>query len=602
MHRQNCLMAKKTYILALAMLTSVVMSAQVRSVKVDFGMSTTMRSWHSSTNTHVQLSSSPITVDYTMLVGKSVSLRKEGTENMLALVNETSDTLLVQIRQFRDGMAFRYVLPHALEGEMLLSDLTSYSVPSSARRWLQQYNGPGYEHFYPLCEGGISPEGSNITRWGQPALLETGKDEYVLITESNVMRGNCGSILVNSEDDRNCYEVELFDKQLPLHSSWTSPWHVVISGTLADVVESTMVTDVADECVLDDVSWIEPGVSSWVYWANNHGSQEYEVLKQYVDLAADMHWPYTLIDAEWDMMRGGNIEQIVSYSLSKGVKPMIWYNSTTNWTGKWAPSPQGLLNDAESREREFAKIASWGVKGVKIDFFRDDNAETINYYIDLLECAAKHHLLVNFHGGTVPRGWQRIYPNLISCESVYGAEWYNNAGVLTPKAAQHNATLPFTRNVIGSMDYTPGTFTDSQHPHITTHAHELALTILFESGIQHMPDRPSAYASLPGDIRQMLSSLPTAWDETRLLAGAPGESVVLARRKGSKWYVAGINGKDTPQTIQFTLPLPSGRNSVDDALFISDGYEQTSFNISHTQLSGSMCVSCAPRGGFVIVM
>ena len=161
----------------------------------------------------------------------------------------------------------------------------------------------------------------------------------------------------------------------------------------------------------------------------------------------------------------------------------------------------------------------------------------MNYYIDLMEDAARYGLLINFHGATLPRGWQRTYPNLMTTEGVYGAEWYNNLPVLTNAAACHNATLPFTRNVVGSMDYTPGTFSDSQHPHITSDCHELALPILFESGLQHMPDRPSVYLHLPEDVKALLSTLPTAWDDTRLLTGYPGKDVVLARRKENKWYI-----------------------------------------------------------------
>lgn len=131
--------------------------------------------------------------------------------------------------------------------------------------------------------------------------------------------------------------------------------------------------------------------------------------------------------------------------------------------------------------------------------------------VELLECAARHHLLVNFHGATIPRGLQRTYPNLVSVEGVYGAEWYNNVPTFTDKAAAHNATLPFTRNVIGSMDYTPCAFTDSQHPHITTDAHELALTVLYESGIQHLADRPESFLSQPAEIRDFLTALPAAW-------------------------------------------------------------------------------------------
>ena len=209
--------------------------------------------------------------------------------------------------------------------------------------------------------------------------------------------------------------------------------------------------------------------------------------------------------------------------------------------------------------------------------------------------------MMNFHGGILPKGWQRTYPNLVSLEAVYGAEWYNNNEVLTPRAAAHNATLPFTRNVIGPMDYTPGTFSDSQHPHITTHAHELALPVLFESAIQHMPDRPEVYESLPDKVKELLTKLPTAWDDTRLLAGYPGQNVVLARRKGDTWYVAGINGSDSPARLTFGTER-LGLLEKPSAMLMEDGADGRSFRITETTIAEEMTVDCLPRGGFVLVV
>lgn len=570
----------------------------------DFGIQTNQRVWDTTAVVVAVSQGLKIEEDYTMQVGKRSHCHNSGVSRVYTLVNPQSDTLLVEMRLMSDGHAFRYILPHALESETWTKDLTTYHVPAEANRWMQKYNGPGYENFFPLCPGGISPEGEKYTSWGIPALVELPASEgtephFLLITESDVLRGNAASILENTPENRNDYQVKVFGEDVVLTDGWTSPWRVVISGSLATIVESTLVNDLATPCQMEDTSWIEPGISSWIYWAYNHGSQEYSILKEYVDLATEMQWPYTLVDAEWDVMRGGNIEQLVNYAVEQGVKPMIWYNSTTNWTGEWAPTPQGLLNDPQDRAAEFAKIAGWGVKGVKIDFFRDDNAETMAYCLELLEAAAKEKMLVNLHGGTINRGWQRTYPNFISSEGVYGAEWYNNRPTLTDKAAAHNATLPFTRNVIGSMDYTPGTFTDSQHPHITTHAHELALTILFESGIQHMPDRPSAYRELPTEVRELLSHLPSAWDDTKLLAGYPGKSVVLARRKGSEWYIAGINGLDEEQTLTFSTERLEG--VAESELLISDGETQTSFSIDTNFVATSeVSIHCAPRGGFVI--
>ena len=242
--------------------------------------------------------------------------------------------------------------------------------------------------------------------------------------------------------------------------------------------------------------------------------------------------------------------------------------------------------------------------GVKIDFFSGDNQMNMDYCLDLLADAARHHLLVNFHGATIPRGWQRTWPNLLSTEGVYGAEWYNNVATFTQKAAAHNATLPFTRNVIGPMDYTPCTFSDSQHPHITTRAHELALTVLFESGLQHLADRPESYLAQPDKVQQFLSRLPVAWDETRFLSGYLGETVVIARRSGATWYVVGINGTDEIATLNIPLErLPAGLGAMEAFLDANIGLEDDGkvrqWDIL-TLATVPSTLRCAPRGGFVM--
>jgi len=277
---------------------------------------------------------------------------------------------------------------------------------------------------------------------------------------------------------------------------------------------------------------------------------------------------------------------------------MIWYNSSVGWVDG-APGPKFRLNKAEDREREFAWCEQHGVAGVKIDFFSGDTQANMDYCLELLECAARHHLLVNFHGATIPRGWQRTWPNLLSTEGVYGAEWYNNVATFTHAAASHNATLPFTRNVVGPMDYTPCAFSDSQHPHVTTHAHELALTVLFESGLQHLADRPESILAQPQAVRDFFSRLPAAWDETRYVSGYPGQSAVLARRSGSVWYVAGINGTDAPAVLSCDLSFVGPFRQA--TLFADSGHADSPWLIEpQAQLAAT--VACQPRGGFVYVI
>ena len=313
-----------------------------------------------------------------------------------------------------------------------------------------------------------------------------------------------------------------------------------------------------------------------------------------------MGWPYSLIDWEWDeMANGGKIEDALAYARERGVKINLWYNSGTSWIGPGAPGPQDRLRTREAREREMTRLEEMGATGIKVDFFLPDNREMVDYYLDILEDAARHHLLVDFHGCTIPRGWSRTWPNLMSMEAVYGAEWYNNNRRMTNAAAAHNATLPFTRNVIGPMDYTPCTFTDSQNPHITTDCHELALPILFESGLQHMADRPEAYLKLPEPVKKLLSGLPSAWDDTRLLAGYPGQSAVIARRSGDTWYIAGINGTNEELTIEPDYSRIA-ESVVLKTLITDRGSEPgKGFNIGQNVKAGKLTLPA--RGGFVAI-
>jgi len=561
--------------------------------------------------------------DYRMLTGKRLACTNEANEYVAKLAQDVKMVL----RLYNDGIAFRYDYPEAWTGQ----DPTVFRIPEGTRRWMEQWTD-SYEGFFPLDTtykvqpvpsfSGISKseEGYN-NRWGYPALLEPQDGLFVLLSEANIERGQSASCLYNDKELYKVVPAELTShpSSLTSHpSSLTShlspltskhtPWRVAIIGSLADVVQSTLITDVSNPCQIKDTSWIEPGVVSWVYWAYNHGSNDYSIIKKYVDMAATLRLPYVLIDAEWDQMdqlasnEGKTIEDAIAYAKAKGVKPMIWYNSSVGWVDG-APTPKYRLNKAEDREKEFAWCEKLGVAGVKIDFFSGDNQMNMEYCLDLMESAARHHLLVNFHGAPIPRGWQRTWPNLMSTEGVYGAEWYNNVPTFTAKAAAHNATLPFTRNVIGPMDYTPCAFSDSQHPHITTHAHELALTVLFESGLQHLADKPESFLAQPKEVQDFLSQLPSVWDETRLVSGYPGESAVIARRSGTTWYIAGINGMDEEKELTLPTgilsPLTTHHSPLTITAFLDAGERAWQIQ-AISQIPET--VTCRPRGGFLFVI
>ncbi len=560
--------------------------------------------------------------NYQMLEGKRLHCINEANEYSAPLnVRDNLSEARIVMRLYNDGIAFRYEYA-GLQNSKVPAEQTAYVIPEGIKRWMMQWSD-GAEGFFPMSTtakvktlggfGGSMAQKEDNTHWGYPLLMEPQEGVFALITEANIERRQSASSLFNNGE---VFSVRQDQNDLQLNGDWHTPWRVVIIGRLADIVQSTLVTDVSEPSKLEDTSWIKPGVVSWIYWANNHGSNDYSIIKKYIDMAVTLKLPYVLIDAEWDEMdklasnEGKTIEDALAYAHAKGVKPLIWYNSSIGWVNG-APGPKYRLNKPEDREKEFAWCEKMGVAGVKIDFFSGDNQMNMDYCQDLLESAARHHLLVNFHGAPIPRGWQRTYPNLLSTEGVYGAEWYNNVPHFTKKAASHNATLPFTRNVVGPMDYTPCAFSDSQHPHITSHCHELALTVLYESGLQHLADRPESFLAQPQEVQAFLGQLPTVWDETRYVSGYPGESAVLARRSGNTWYVAGINGTDEPKVLNVPLGFIKGKKHK--ATLFADGqtesdkqsatliYSDEPWTIS-TVSKLPVAVPCKPRGGFVMVI
>lgn len=541
-------------------------------------------------------SSGKFKANYKMVSGKKTNCKNTANKYILHYELGSIPVDLV-FMLFNDGVTFRYEIKN-LKDAKIIDELTTYRIPDGQSRWIQDYD-PGYERFFPHSTNGES----RSHHWGYPALIEPIHSVYMLITESNIVEYNSSSSLKNEKISTD-YKVNPEQNDLAITGEWHSPWRVAIIGSLSTIVESTLVTDVAEPCKIDDTSWIQPGVASWIYWAYNRGSKDFQIVKKYIDMAYTLHLPYVLIDWEWDVMEnGGNIDDALAYAKEKGVKVLLWYNSSTGWVTD-SNGPNFRLNKPEDREREFTMLENKGVSGVKIDFFAGDNQPTMEYCIGLLEYAARHHLTVNFHGATIPRGWQRTYPNLVSTEAVYGAEWYNNVPTFTDKAASHNCTLPFTRNVVGPMDYTPCAFSDSQHPHITSHAHELALTVVFESAVTHLADRPESLLAQPQEVQDFFTNLPTVWDETRLVTGIVGEFVIMARRSGSTWYVGVLNGTNNHRSVPMSqlrwksVMKNLGKNVL---CFEDSGNKDNPWKIStDSHLPNNL--ELQPRGGAVYVV
>lgn len=574
----------------------IVKNAEAKQLaKVRLGLTLTGTNYGSGMT--FESATEPVVVSdsYSNLHGKRAVSQCTANSIEVTFVNSKGAPITVEVRAYEDGVTFRYKLAGEAGKKMAFSnEQTSYQIPTKAHRWLQAFN-TSYEGDFPY-----QASSGKTGTWVFPALFELD-GTFMLITEANIGRNYSATHLDNTASS-NQYKVTYpFDSEgygigdaKPSYTGtdWVSPWRVMIIGSLGSVVESTLVEDVSDPCKLENTDFVQPGRAAWIYWAYNHGTKDYQICKQYVDLAVKMGWEYVLFDWEWESMgNGGNVESAVRYARNKKVKPMLWYHSNTS-----------KMQNHDERIKEFAWLKNLGVAGVKIDFFESDKQYTMNYFADILEDAAKYNLLVNFHGCTIPRGWSRTYPHLMSQEAVYGAEQYNNGTTMTSEGARINCLLPYTRNVVGPMDYTPVAFTNSQHPHTTSFAHELALSVAFESGIQHWADRPEGFYALPYEAQLHMKNVPVAWDETRFIDGYPGKAFVVARRKGDTWYVACLNGESKARQQDISLDfLPAGNHLL---TCLADGADAETFNMTHRIVTAAdqVSISCLSKGGFTLVI
>jgi hypothetical protein len=371
---------------------------------------------------------------------------------------------------------------------------------------------------------------------------------------------------------------------------------------MGTIIESNLVHHLADANKLGDVSWVKPGRAAWSWWGDHESSKDFVKQKKFIDLAKEMGWEYSLVDANWDMMEGGNMAELAEYAKTKNIRLILWYNSGGPHNTV-TERPRDIMSDAVRRKEEFRKLNRWGIAGIKVDFFQSDKQNIIQLYHDIMTDAAREKIMVNFHGCTLPRGWSRTYPNLVSMEAVRGAENYGWGKEFALKAPELNTIYTFTRNVVGPMDYTPVTFSDYECcTHTTTNAHELALSVVFESGILHFADRAEPYQALDARIKKFMKIVPTTWDETKYIQGEPGKEMVLARRKGTTWYVAGINGENLQKNVSLQLPFVKG--STYNASLFTDGASSREIGSSEmTWKKGKKVdVSMLPNGGFVMAL
>lgn len=554
-----------------------------------------------------------VSENYELLTAKKRFNSYNANKQVFRLKNQTGKIMDIIFQVSNDGLAFRYYFPEsANETKKITEEITSFNFPKTARAWLQPMaeaksgwgqTNPSYEEHYQkgIAVGTPSPTNAG---WVYPALFSSGNN-WLLITEAGLERNYCGTRLqqlspdgeykVGFADPREVFTGGVANPQSAL--PWFTPWRVITVGSLNTIVESTLGTDLAKPSIDADKSYIKPGISSWSWVLLKDDSTVYNVQKRFIDYAADMNWKYCLIDADWDRKIGyDKIQELADYGKTKNVGLILWYNSAGAWNTV-TYTPKDKLLTPEKRAEEFGRLQKMGIKGMKIDFFGGDGQSMIAYYHDIMQDAAKYKLLVNFHGATLPRGWQRTYPNLMTMESIKGMEFITFDQKNADEEPTHATTIPFTRNAFDPMDFTPMAL--YKIPNIkrrTTSAFELATSVIYLSGVQHMAETPEGMSHMPDFVKGFLTKLPVNWDDVKFVDGYPGKLAVIARKSGTTWYVAGINGENQPKDLSLDLSFIKGSGNI-----ITDGDEDLSFIQKNISSQQNTKVTVKPNGGFVMI-
>ena len=546
---------------------------------------------------------------YLLAAGKKSRVDYRANEQRFTVANAAGQQLVLTLRTSNDGLALRYTVDGPGR-KQFKDELTQFAFAPEARAWLQPMSvaktgwkrtNPSYEEHYQtdIPVGTAAPSQAG---WVFPALFRTGAN-WVALTEAG-MDGRFHASRLASDSTGGTYRIGLPEASevntnghllADINGPLTTPWRVLAIGPLKTVMESTLGTDLAAPAVAFDQARLKPGPASWSWALLKDEGTVYEVQKRFVDYAADMHWPYTLVDADWDRKIGdAKMKELADYAQTKNVGILAWYNSSGAWNDT-EYSPKSALLTKQARAREFARVKAIGIKGLKVDFFGGDGASMQAYYVDLLKEAAAAGLLLNFHGATLPRGWGRTYPNLLTVEAVKGFEFATFTQADQDKVVRHAAMLPFARNLFDPMDFTPVVFADIPNiKRATRNGFELAQSVLFLSGIQHYAETPEGMATVPAYVKGLLRELPRHWDEVRFLDGEPGRFVVLARRAGRQWFVAGLNADDQPRELQLDLAWLGAR----EGQLISDGAGPREFAEGRLAAPAAR-LTLAARGGFV---
>ena len=498
----------------------------------------------------------------------------------------------VIFRISNNDVAFKYkIYP---QGETLScvvkQEVTGFAFPDGTTTFLCPQSKPmgGFARTSPSYETSYTADdAAGKNGWGEgytfPCLFRNGDNGWVLVSETGVNGGYCASRLLGHKG--GTYTIG-FPQEGEANGNGTvspgialpgeTPWRTITVGkTLAPIVETTVPFDVVKPLYPAKGEYTY-GRGSWSWIIGMDGSTNYKEQLRYIDFSAAMGYQSVLVDALWDKQIGRDkIEELAKYGKDKGVALYLWYNSNGYWND--APqTPRGIMDNAIARRKEMKWMQSIGIRGIKVDFFGGDKQMTMQLYEDILSDANEYGLLVIFHGCTLPRGWERMYPNFASSEAVLASEnLHFSQGSCDHEA--FNATLhPFIRNTVGSMDFGGSALNKYYNAdnaprgsrRVTSDVYALATAVLFQSPVQHFALAPNNLTDAPSWAIDFMKEVPTTWDEVRFIDGYPGKYVILARRHGDKWYIAGVNAQK--ETLKLKVNLPMFSNGEKVRLFSDD--------------------------------
>jgi len=556
------------------------------------GMIANIGDFSSGMSLEKNVSTNKIDETYELASIKQSKVRYVANEAVFSFTQQGKTIYDVIFRISNNDVAFKYKMYP--QGETLScvvkQEATGFAFPDGTTTFLCPQSKPmgGFARTSPSYETSYTADDvAGKNGWGEgytfPCLFRNGDNGWVLVSETGVNGGYCASRLLGHKG--GVYTIG-FPQEGEANGNGTvspgialpgeTPWRTITVGkTLAPIVETTVPFDVVKPLYPAKGEYTY-GRGSWSWIIGMDGSTNYKEQLRYIDFSAVMGYQSVLVDALWDKQIGRDkIEELAKYGKDKGVALYLWYNSNGYWND--APqTPRGIMDNAIARRKEMKWMQSIGIRGIKVDFFGGDKQMTMQLYEDILSDANEYGLLVIFHGCTLPRGWERMYPNFASSEAVLASEnLHFSQGSCDHEA--FNATLhPFIRNTVGSMDFGGSALNKYYNVdnaprgsrRVTSDVYALATAVLFQSPVQHFALAPNNLTDSPSWAIDFMKEVPTTWDEVRFIDGYPGKYVILARRHGDKWYIAGVNAQK--ETLKLKVNLPMFSNGEKVRLFSDD--------------------------------